>query len=64
MTVKEYLLENPGKSAYTIKKGMKNYLCNAIECVQFFGNIEVKKIEYNKNFNNSLCKGLPILYLV
>lgn len=64
MTVKEYLLQNPNKSAYTIKKGRKSYLCNLIECAQFFGNASIKKIGYRKNFDETPCVGLPILYLV
>ena len=63
MTVKEYLINNPDKAAYTIKKGRKSYLCNLFECVQFFGNASIKKIGYRENFDNTPCKGLPILYL-
>ncbi len=63
MKVKEYLLQNPNKSSYTVKIGKKSYLCNLIECSRIFGNADIKKIGYQKNFNNTICKGLPILYL-
>lgn len=63
MNVKEYLLQNPDKSSYTVKTGRKSYLCNLIECAKIFGNADIKKIEYQKNFDNTICNGLPILHL-
>ena len=63
MTVKNYLAGNPDKAAYTIKQGRKSYLCNLFEAYQVFGNKEIKKITYKKDFDDSTCYGLPILHL-
>ncbi len=63
MTVGKYLVSNPDKSAYTIKQGRKSYLCNLLEAYQFFGNKEIKKVTYQKDFDDSICYGLPILHL-
>ena len=63
MTVKNYLADNPDKTTYTIKQGRKSYLCNLFEAYQVFGNKEIKKITYTKDFDDSTCYGLPILHL-
>lgn len=63
MIVKNYLADNPDKAAYTIKQGRKSYLCNLFEAYQVFGNKEIKKITYKKDFDDSTCYSLPILHL-
>ncbi len=63
MTVRKYLVSNPSKSAYTIKQGRKSFLCNLFEAYQLFGNKEIKKVTYKKDFEDSICYGLPILHI-
>lgn len=58
MTVKQYLVENANKSAYTIKQGKKSFLCTLFEANSFFGNKEVKKITYKYD-----SAELPVLHL-
>ena len=58
MTVREYLIENPNKAAYTIRQGRKNYLCTIFEANSYFGSKEVKKVSYRYD-----SKELPLLTL-
>lgn len=56
MTVKDYILSNKGKSAYTIRCNKKNYLTTETEAIKYFGSRNVLKVK--SKFNND---NLPIL---
>lgn len=58
MTVREYLINNPNKAAYTIKLGRKQYLCTIFEANIFFGDKTVKKVTPKYGIEN-----LPILHI-
>lgn len=59
MTVREYLIKNPGKASYTIKASGKNFLCNLFDANSIFGEREIEKIV--SRYGN---KNLPLLIIV
>lgn len=63
MKANEYLKNMSKTASYTVKDGRKSYLCNFLECLLFFGDREVKKIEYADVLDDSNKYELPILYL-
>ena len=63
MTINNYVLENPNKSAYIIKVNRKTYLGNILEVTRLFGNREIRKIGYEKDFDGTKCLALPKLFL-
>lgn len=58
MTVKDYIVNNPNKAAYTIRKGKTDYLCTNFEANSFFGSEEVKEVTFKYD-----SEQLPLLQL-
>lgn len=64
MTVREHMKSISKSAMSTVKDGRKSYLCNSLECLMYFGNREVKRVDYPNYTDGSSNSELPVLHLV